>query len=118
MFTHGFNQYECDDKKTRIAAWCYRPESLEIYVLGEDIDFNINAYTDGDLSKETDLFQHQISTQEVELEPYLMEYIKEYQHQKIWRCFQKLNCIMYMRKHLIHISLPGFSSPRMRSLGP
>jgi hypothetical protein len=110
VFTHGFNQYECDDKKTRIAAWCYRPESLEIYVLGEDIDFNINAYTDGDISKETDLFQHQISTQEVELEPYLMEYIKKNTNIKNMEMFSETQLYNVYAKALDTYFTSGFSS--------
>jgi hypothetical protein len=76
VLTNGFNRYERNDKKTKIAAWCYEPEILEVFVLGEDIDFNINAYTDGELREKTDLFTYQISVQEMELRSYLMEYIK------------------------------------------
>jgi hypothetical protein len=83
VLTHGFNRYERNGKTTRIAAWCNKPEVLEIYVLGEDIDLNINAYTDGELSKKTDLFTHQISTKEVELKPYLIEYVKNDNYRKI-----------------------------------
>ena len=55
VFTNGFNGYERDDEKIKIAAWCDQPETLEIYVLGEDIDLEVNAYTDGELTKKTDL---------------------------------------------------------------
>lgn len=77
ILTSGFNRYERNDKKTKIAAWCCKPEVLEIFVLGEDIDLKISAYTDGELKKTTDLFTHRISTQLVEVKPYLMAYIKE-----------------------------------------
>lgn len=77
VITNGFNRYERNGEKTKIAAWCYEPEILEIFVLGEDIDLKINAYTDGELKKKTDLLTYEISTQEVELKPYLMEYIKK-----------------------------------------
>jgi len=76
VFTNDFNRYERKGEKTKIAAWCNEPETLEIYVLGEVVDLNINAYTDGELSEKTDLFTYKISTKEVELKPYLMEYIK------------------------------------------
>lgn len=76
IFTDGFNRYERDGDKVRIAAWCYEPEILEIYVLGEDIDLNINAYTDGELKEGTDLFTYKISAKEVELAPYLLERMK------------------------------------------
>lgn len=76
VFTDGFNRYERNGEKTRIAAWCYEPETLEIYVLGEDIGLNISAYTDGELSEKTDLFNYHISAEEVELKPYIMKYIE------------------------------------------
>ena len=76
VLTKGFNRYELDGVKTKIAAWCYEPEILEIFVIGEDIDLKINAYTDGELKEKTDLFTYYISTQEVEVRPYLMQYIK------------------------------------------
>ncbi|AOY77835.1 hypothetical protein [Clostridium formicaceticum] len=76
VLTNGFNRYERDGKKTKIAAWCYKPEVLEVYVLGEDIDLKINAYTDGELKEETDLFTYQISTKKVDVRSYLMAYIK------------------------------------------
>ncbi len=82
VLTNGFNRYERDDDKTRIAAWCNEPEILEIFVLGEDLDLTINAYTDGELKEKTDLFSCQVSTQEVQLKPYLMEYIKKNTHVK------------------------------------
>lgn len=76
VLTRGFNRYERNDKKTRIVAWCYEPETLEVFVLGEDIDLNINAYTDGELKKKTGLFTYQISIEEKDVRSHLMEYIK------------------------------------------
>ncbi len=76
VLTNGFNRYERDGEKTRIATWCYNPEVLEIFVLGEDIELKINAYTDGELKKKTDLFTYQVSVREVDIKSYLMEFIK------------------------------------------
>jgi len=78
VLTNGFNRYERDNVRTKIAAWCYEPETLEIFVLGEDIELTINAYSDGELREKTDLLTYQISTQEIEIKPYLMEYIKNH----------------------------------------
>jgi hypothetical protein len=74
VLTKGFNRYERDGEKTRIAAWCYKPETLEIFVLGGDIDLNINCYTDGELKKKTNLFTYQLYAQEMEFKSYLMDY--------------------------------------------
>ena len=80
VLANGFNRYERDGDKTRIAAWCREPVTLEIYVLGEDIDFTVNAYTDGELKKKTGLFNYEISTQEIELKPYLRGFVKKNGH--------------------------------------
>lgn len=77
VLTKGFNRYERDNDQTRIASWCYEPETLEILVLGEKIDFTINAYRDGELKEKTTAFTSEIFTREVELKEYLLEYIRE-----------------------------------------
>ncbi|MDD4569912.1 MAG: hypothetical protein PHE70_07315, partial [Tepidanaerobacteraceae bacterium] len=110
VLTHGFNRYERDGKKVRIAAWCYEPEVLEIYVLGEDIDLKINAYTDGELSKRTDLFTHQISTKEVELKPYLMEYIKNHNYRETNNMFSDIQIYNLYGKALDRQFTSGYSS--------
>ncbi|SDK66679.1 hypothetical protein [Natronincola ferrireducens] len=82
VLTNGFNRYEWNREKTKIATWCYSPETLEIFVLGEDIDLQISAFTDGELKIETDLFTYEIATQEVEFKPYFMDYIKKNSHKE------------------------------------
>ena len=77
VLTKGFNRYERNNTETKIAAWCYKPEILEIYVIGKDIDFQVKAYTDGELKQETDLFNYEISTQELQLKPYLSNYTQD-----------------------------------------
>lgn len=80
VLTNGFNRYERDGQKVRIAAWCYEPEVLEIFVLGEDIDFNISAYVDGKLKENTNLYKCQTSLKERDIKSYLMDYVKQYEN--------------------------------------
>ncbi len=110
VLTYGFNRYERDGKKVRIAAWCYETEVLQIYVLGEDIGLNINAYTDGELSKKTDLFTHQISTKEVELKTYLMEYIKNNNYRETNNIFSDTQLYNLYAKALDRNFTSGYSS--------
>lgn len=77
VLVNGFNRYERSGEKTRIASWCNKSDVLEIFVLGEDTKLNINAYTDGELSKKTDLVTYSVSAQEANLRSYLMEYVKK-----------------------------------------
>lgn len=77
VLTNGFNGYERNNDSTKITAWCDKPMTLEILVLGEDINLYTSAFTIEDLREKTDLFTYQISTKEVELKPYLIDYIKK-----------------------------------------
>ncbi|MGI6552085.1 MAG: hypothetical protein GX779_03865 [Clostridia bacterium] len=86
VLTKSFNRYEREGEKTRLTAWCYGPELLEIFVLGEDIDLRTAAYRDGQLKEKTGLFIAEISSQEMELKPYLMDLVKS----NIYRNYQGL----------------------------
>lgn len=68
----GFNRLESDDDWLRISARCTKPETLEIFVIGEDIKPNIRAYSDGELKEETGLYTYDISSTEEEIVPYLL----------------------------------------------
>jgi len=78
VLTKGFNRMERDKQNTRIASWCRQPKVLEVLVLGEDINFDINAYTDGKLSQRTELLEYRIDKKEAELRPYLLELVRDY----------------------------------------
>lgn len=76
LVTKGFNGLRYENGHTKISAWCYEPETLEIFVLGEDIDFKIIAYSDGNLKEETDLFSYETSAFEVGAKEFLMDWIE------------------------------------------
>lgn len=82
ILAYGFNSYSREDEKTRITAWCDKTTVLEVFVLGEDIEFNINGYADGELKKKTDQFTYDISTKELNIKDYLMEYVKKHSNIK------------------------------------
>ncbi len=74
----NFNSFNISDEKIRIASDCFEPQIAEVYVLGEDIDFNINGYTIGSSKEETNLFTYEIFEKEVDVKTYLLDYIKSY----------------------------------------
>ncbi len=78
IMTKNFNRFERDDEKVRLASWCSESEVLELYVLGNDIDLNISAFTDGELLNETDLCEYEMSKSEVDVKSYLSDYISSY----------------------------------------
>ncbi|RXJ04539.1 hypothetical protein DS745_03915 [Anaerobacillus alkaliphilus] len=77
LITKGFNGYRYDNGQTQLSAWCYQPERLEIFVLGDDIDFDIQAFTDGEMEEKTDLYSVETSVVEVSVKDYLFELLKE-----------------------------------------
>lgn len=77
IVTSGFTKYKRKGEHIRIGTWCYQREFLKIFVLGEDVDFHVKAYMDGKLEEETDLYDYQIWAEEVEVEEYLKDLIKE-----------------------------------------
>jgi len=74
----NFNSFNLNDGKVRIASGCYESQIAEIYVLGEDIDLDINGYTIGSSKEETNLFTYEILEKEVDVKTYLLDYIKSY----------------------------------------
>ncbi len=74
----NFNSFSRSDGKVRMASGCFEPQAAEIYVLGEDIDFNISGYTIGSLKEETNLFTYEILEKEVDVKTYLLDYVKSY----------------------------------------
>lgn len=76
VLTNSFNSYGYDGKTTEITAWSYEPVILEIFVLGEDIDLNIDTFTDGEQKQKTDLLSYETATDELGIKAYLMDYLK------------------------------------------
>lgn len=78
IIVYGFNGYKRDGENVRMTAWCNKSVALEVYVLGEDIELNINGYLDWELRKKTDQFTYSISTNELNFKDYLMKYVKKH----------------------------------------
>lgn len=72
----GFNRFERDDSKIRIASGFYKEsEVLEIFALGKDLDLKINLYKDGSLTEKTDLLDYEITTEDIDVKTYLPDYV-------------------------------------------
>jgi hypothetical protein len=78
VFATGFNAYEQNNGRIKITASCHKPETIEFFVLGEDIALLINTFTAGKPKGETDLSNYQIETKNLEFKPYFMDYIKKH----------------------------------------
>lgn len=77
VLAKGFNRFEREGQEVRVAAWCYKPEVLELFVLGEDVDFNIVGYSDGELQEKSDLFSSEELRREESVKDYVTKYIEQ-----------------------------------------
>jgi hypothetical protein len=78
IILNGFNRFERNDNNIRIASGVREEETMEIYVLGEDISFDAKGFTSGNLEKETDKFECEIITEEIDVETFLKNYADYY----------------------------------------
>jgi hypothetical protein len=62
IILNGFNRFERNENNIRVASGTREEETREIYVLGEDISFDIKGYTSGNLEEETDKFEYEIKS--------------------------------------------------------
>lgn len=72
ILNNGFNGIARDAGKVRLTAWCTEPQQLEIFVLGDEPEFTMQAYSNGELTEPTDLFAAQLTSQEQQLKTYLL----------------------------------------------
>jgi len=77
VLVKGFNRFEREGQKVRIAARCREPEVLEIFVLGKDVDFHKAGYIDGELQEKTELYECEELSKEKSLKDYLTKYIEQ-----------------------------------------
>ena len=78
IINKGFNGFHMEDSLARATAWVYDREELELFVRGQEMDFKFNAYSDGELIKETDKYSLDMRTEEMTLREYLTKEAKEF----------------------------------------
>ncbi|HZK24549.1 MAG TPA: hypothetical protein VFC74_04100 [Oscillospiraceae bacterium] len=72
ILINGFNGFAREAGKVRLSAWCSEPQQFEVFALGEELEFTMQAYTNGELSEKTDLYTAQVTTQEQQVKLYLV----------------------------------------------
>lgn len=78
IIIQNFNSFSRDDGKVQISSGCYEPQTAEIFVLGEDVEFSVAGYTIGSSKKETSLFTYEVTEKEIDVKTYLLDYLKIY----------------------------------------
>lgn len=71
IISKGFNGYEGNNGVETLTSWIKGKEKIEIFVLGQDIDFDFNAYLDGGGTNKTDNYSLDIKTQDISIGEYL-----------------------------------------------
>ncbi len=76
LIPRGFNGYTIGEGHIELNSWWQEDKTLEIFVLGDDIDFNITGYLDGQMKEKTKDYSYEIKDQPMELEAYLLENVE------------------------------------------
>lgn len=79
ILSKGFNGLQMEDEIESLTAWVRGKGGLEIFLLGEDVDFDFNAYLDGELKNKTDKYSLDIRTQEMSIREYLMKEVEMFE---------------------------------------
>lgn len=73
----NFNGFSRDENgNVRISSDFNEPQTAEIFILGEDIDFNVKGYTIGSSKVETNKFNYEIIEKGVDVKTYVLDYVK------------------------------------------
>ncbi len=82
VISKGFNGYQFSEDNgivnKSLTTWVRENEPLEIFVLGQDIDLKITAYTNGEKTEETDDYSLDTNTKELAIGDYLSKEIEAY----------------------------------------
>lgn len=78
VITKGFNRFERNDDNVRISFHIMEKEEHLIYILGEDIKFDIKGYTNGTLAETTESFEYEVTAEEIDLETYFKKHVGSY----------------------------------------
>lgn len=113
----GFNRYEMDEGKTRISTLIQDDETLEIYVIGEDVDFNISGFLDSELLEETQDYTYEVKRENISIEDYLKRSIEDYKASDRYGGYltdNQLCSLVYeelddaIERNVVNISMDGF----------
>lgn len=78
VFSKGFNGYGYDNGKIDVSTWCQEPQcTLHLYVLGEDIDYTVQAFTEQGQGQRKEVESFAITKEEMTVEDYLLLFIEE-----------------------------------------
>ncbi|MBU9712015.1 hypothetical protein [Evansella tamaricis] len=76
VLVNGFNGYGYSDQTMEVSAWS-SGEALELFVLGDDVDFTIHAYMDEDRKGETEFKDYIVLSEDLTIEDYLLSLIEK-----------------------------------------
>jgi hypothetical protein len=79
IISKGFNGYRGNNNEVKITAWIDDNETLEVYVIGEDIDLNISGFADDKLSQKTNDYSYEVKEESISIGDYLKKSINNYE---------------------------------------
>lgn len=83
VISKGFNggSFGGEDNKERISSWIRDNETLEVLVIGEEIELGINGFRDGEKKAKSDKYSYELTIEEVTIGDYLKKEAEIYKEQ-------------------------------------
>lgn len=78
VISKGFNGFQGNGNEVKEIARIYDNEILELFVIGEDLDLNINCYSDGELTKKTDKYSYDLTIEKISVRDYISKEVEAY----------------------------------------
>lgn len=77
VLSKGFNGYSLTGSSAELSGWISGDTTLEVFVMGEDIDLVVSGYTDGTKEEALTAMNYTIEESEVAFESYFEGYLTE-----------------------------------------
>lgn len=72
----GMYMDRADGNEESITSWVYENVTLEVFLLGEEIELNLNGYSDGKLEHKTDKYSYELKTEEITISDYISKEVE------------------------------------------
>lgn len=79
VISKGFNGYQENNNEVKITSWISDNGTLEVFLLGEEIDLNISGFTNGELDQETDRYSYELIKKELSIRDYMINQVEIYE---------------------------------------
>lgn len=82
IVSDGFHAFEGGQNYMKFSGWCNEKNYFEIFVFGEQLDFEIEGYTDGSHKVKSDNFSYNISQKVIDVKSFIEDKVEKVNAEK------------------------------------